>query len=143
MNRILSDEAMELFTFKVADEVLGIDARYVYRVVENVKITPVPLAPPGHLGLIYYRGELFDAIDVVSLLGKRKEDLKEEYRLILVKWSDKKMALVPDGIEGLLWIEFGKNTGPGYELGNYAARHITPEYIWNTLLNHPYGPDEI
>jgi chemotaxis signal transduction protein len=134
---------LELFTFKAADEYFGIDARHVYRVVEDARITPVPLAPPSHLGLMYYRGELFDVIDVVSLLGKRKEDLKDKYRIILIKWSDKKMALVPDGIVGLLWIENGKNTDTVYDGVNYTARRVTPEYIWSTLLKLPYGPDKI
>jgi len=134
---------LELFTFKVADEYFGIDTRHVYRVVEDASITPVPLAPPSYLGLMYYRGELFDVIDIVSLLGKRKEGLKDKYRIILVKWSDKKMALVPEGIVGLLWIEDEKNTDNVYEGESYATRHITPDYIWSTLLKLPYGPDKI
>lgn len=134
---------MELFTFKAADEYFGIDARHVYRVVEDARITPVPLAPPSHLGLMYYRGELFDVIDVVNLLGKRKENLNNKDRIILVKWSDKRMALVPDGIVGLLWIEDEKDTDTVYEGVNYTARRVTPEYIWSTLLKLSYGPDKI
>ena len=134
---------MEWFAFKAADEYFGIDARHVYRVVEDARIAPVPLAPPCHLGLVYYRGEMFDVIDIVNLLGKRKAGMKDNFRLILVKWSDKKLALVPDGIVGLLWIEDGKNTDTVYVGGNYTARLVTPEYIWSTLLKLPYGPDKI
>jgi chemotaxis signal transduction protein len=132
-----------LFTFKVADESFGIDARDVYRVVEDARITPVPLAPPSHLGLLYYRGELFDVIDVVSLLGKRKEELKDKYRIILVKWSDKKMALVPDEIVGLLWIEDGNNKDTVYDGVNFTTRRVNPEHIWSTLLKLSHGPDKI
>ncbi len=134
---------LEWFAFKTADEYLGIEARHVYRVVEDAVITPVPLAPASHLGLMYYRGELFDVVDIVSLLGKRKEGLKDKYRIILVKWSDKKMALVPDGIVGLLWIEDGKNVDTVYTGGKYTVRLVTPEYIWSTLLKLPYGSDKI
>ena len=134
---------LEWFAFKAADEYLGIEARHVYRVVEDVRIAPVPLATHCHLGLIYYRGEMFDVIDVVSLLGKRKAGMKDNFRIILVKWSDKKLALVPDGIVGLLWIEDGKNTDTVYTGGNYTVRLVTPEYIWSTLLKLTYGPDKI
>jgi chemotaxis signal transduction protein len=134
---------LEWFAFKAADEYFGIDARHVYRVVEDDRIASVPLAPPCHLGLVYYRGEMFDVIDIVSLLGKRKAGMKDNFRIILVKWSDKKLALVPDGIVGLLWIEDGKDTDTVYVGGNYTARLVTPEYIWSTLLKLPYGPDKI
>jgi chemotaxis signal transduction protein len=134
---------LEWFAFKVADEYFAIEARHVYRVVEDARITPVPLAPPCHLGLIYYRGELFDVIDIVSLLREKRAGMKDNFRIILVKWSDKKLAMVPDGIVGLLWIEDGKDTDTVYAGGNFTARRVTPDYIWSTLLKPIYGPDKI
>ena len=125
---------MELITFMAADEYFGIDVRHVYRVVEDARITPVPLAPPSHLGLMYYRGELFDAVDVVSLLGNKKSELRDRYSIILVKWSEKKLALIPDEIVELLRVEDGKNTDTVCAGGDYTARLVTPEYIWNTLF---------
>jgi chemotaxis signal transduction protein len=134
---------LELLTFKAGGEYFGIEVRYVYRVVKDAGITPIPLAPPSYLGLMYYRGELFDAIDVVSLLGNKKSELKDKYNTILVKWSEKKLALIPDVIVELLRVENWQNTDTVYAGGNYNARMITPEYIWNTSLNLPYGPDKI
>ncbi|MBW1701850.1 MAG: chemotaxis protein CheW [Deltaproteobacteria bacterium] len=134
---------MELFVFKSAEEYLGIEAHYVYRVVEEIQITPVPMTPPYHLGLIYYRGELFEVIDIVGLLGSGKAEFKGNPRIILLKWSDKKLALISDRISGLLWIEDGKGRGTIFTEGNHSVRLVTPEHIWSKLLKLPYGPSKI
>jgi chemotaxis signal transduction protein len=134
---------VEWFTFKVVDEYLGIEARHVYRVIEDARITPVPLSPSCHLGLTNYRGQLFDVIDAVNLLGKRNSVATDNRRIILLKWSDKRLALVPDQILGLLWVVDGKDTDTVYAEGNYAIRRVSPETIWSTLLNLAYGPDKI
>ncbi len=134
---------MELFTFKAADEYFGIDARYIYRVIEDVKITRAPLTPPLHLGLIYYRGELFDVIDIAGLLTNGKSKFDANIRIMLLKWSDKKLAMVPGKIIGLLWIEDGKDTDTVNVEGKYTVRRVTPEQIWAKLLALTYGPSEI
>lgn len=133
---------MQWFAFKVADEVLGIDVQHVYRVVDDAQITPVPLLPICYLGLIYFQGEVFEVIDIVNLLGHGEANLKGDSRIILVKWAHKKLALVTDKIVGLLWIE-NDNSEKTVFKNKHTMRHITPEYIWNTLLKLPYGHQKI
>lgn len=134
---------MELFIFKSAGEYLGIEADYVYRVVEEIKITPVPMAPPYYLGLIYYRGELFEVIDLVGLLGTGKVTSAEKPRIILLRWTDKRLAVIPDDISGLLWIEDKKVRDRVFTEDHHSVRLLSPEQIWKTLLKLPYGPEEI
>ena len=145
---------MEWFAFKAGDEYLGIEAQYIHRVVDEVKVTPVPLVPQCHMGVMYYRGEVFDVIHIGSLLGKSEAVCKENSRIILVKSSSKKLALVPDKILGLIWVEDnkGKQTayapslaqrdGAGQE-EEYAVRLITPEHIWKKISKLSYGPCKV
>jgi chemotaxis signal transduction protein len=134
---------MELFTFQARDQILGIDAQYVYRVVDDISIAPAPLSPACHLGLLYYRGELFDVIDIASLLGQGKADVAGNFRIILVRWSGKKFALVPDRIIGLLCIEDKEKGQTVCAKENHVVRPITPDQIWNELLKLRYGPKKI
>ena len=134
---------MEWFTFKAREEVLGLDAQYVYRVVDDAKITPVPLTPECYLGLTYYRGELFTVIDIVNMLGYGRVRLGRNTPVVLVKWSDRKLALVTDEIVGLLWKEDEAGSLPTYSKGDDDIQFISPENIWNNLLKLSYGPDEI
>ena len=59
---------MDCFVFEAAGKYLGIEARYVYRIANEVSPASVPLLPACHVGIIYYRGDLFDVIDVGRLL---------------------------------------------------------------------------
>ena len=134
---------MEWFTFRAREEVLGLDAQYVYRVVDDAKIAPVPLTPECYLGLTYYRGELYTVIDIVNMLGYGMANSERNAPIILVKWSERKLALVSDEIVGLLWVEDEDNTLSTYSDGNYSVRFVSPEHIWNNLLKFSYGPDQI
>jgi hypothetical protein len=99
------------------------------------------------MGLIYYRGDLFDVIDIGSLLGKKKgtrwDRGKEISRVILLKWLDKKLALIPDRIIGLIWSADNKGKHAANAEGEYAARLITPDEIWRRLTGLPYGPHKV
>ena len=134
---------MEWFAFQAREEVLGLDAQYVYRVVDDAKITPVPLTPECLLGLTYYRGELYTVIDMVNMLGHGRVNSESDTPIVLVRWLEKKLALVSDAIVGLLWIEDEAGSLSTYSNGDYTVRLISPEYIWNTLLKLSHGPDEI
>ena len=130
---------MELFAFQAGKQILGIPPQEVVRVVENVPITPVPLTPDCHMGLIYYRGELFDVIHLGSLLKQEKAHHREGDWTVLLKWSGKKLALMPDKVMGLLWVEDQEGEEPVYSQESENIRFISPEYIWERLLEQGYG----
>jgi len=134
---------MEFFTFKAADEYLGIEVHYIHRVVDEVKVTPVPFVPCCHMGLMYYRGELFDVIHVGSLMRQREAVCGENPRVILLKWSHRKLALVPDHIVGLIWIDDSKRKQTVHAQGEHTVRLITPDEIWRKISVLPYGPHKV
>lgn len=161
---------MEWFAFKAGDEYLGIEAQYIHRVVDEVKVTPVPLVPDCHRGLMYYRGEVFDVIHIGSLLGQREAVYPpasggrwraglENFRIILMKWSSKKLALVPDKIIGLIWVDDSKREQTVYapstarlspaerddggQEEEYIVRLIAPEHIWEKVSELSYGPHKV
>lgn len=134
---------MQWFTFEAAGEHLAIEARHIYRVIDEVKVAPVPLVPSCHMGLIYYRGELFDVIEVGDLLGQRTGKLKKNTRIILLRWDNKRLALVPDKITGLIWMEAIEDKQSVYTQGEYTFRLLAPDEIWKTLLELSYGPHKV
>ena len=134
---------MKLFTIQTDDEIIGIEAKYVYRVLDEVKITPVCLMPPCYLGVLYYRGELFDAIDIGILMEKGKSAFKEADRIVLLRWSDKKLALAPGTIHGLIWIDGDLETDGFRTQEGRSVRLITPEQIWEKILEMQCGPFKV
>ena len=134
---------MKLFTFKTGNEYLGIEVKYVYRVLDDVTITPVCLTPPCCLGLVYHRGELFDVVDIGILLEKGKSAFEESKRIVILRWSGKALAIAPGTINGLIRIENDSGTSTFFTAEGHSVRMITPEEVWDKLLRLNYGPVKI
>jgi chemotaxis signal transduction protein len=140
---IVSGRAMEYVTFKAGDEYLGIEAQYIHRVVEEVNVTPVPLAPTCYMGVMYYRGEVFDVVHAGSLLGNSEATVGETARIIVLKWSNKKLALVPDHITGIKQFKDNKEGKASFGFQDYTVRIVAPEEIWEKVSGLSYGPRKI
>jgi chemotaxis signal transduction protein len=103
---------MDIFIFKAAGHYIGIEAKYIYRIADNVIIVPVPLMPDCYEGLIYYRGDLFDVIDMGRLMENEASMLQDDPYIILLKWDAGKLGLIPDRIVGMQWVEMKPGPGP-------------------------------
>jgi chemotaxis signal transduction protein len=131
---------MDCFVFAAAGKYLGIEARYIYRVADDARPTPVPLVPSCHVGIVYDRGDLFDIIDVGRLLEKEScpPPDKRPY-VILLKWDQRKLGLIPDRIVGIKWIEDTNASQTVFTREGRAIQMITPGEIWKILSDLPYG----
>lgn len=139
---------MKLFVFKAKNKYIGIESEYVYRIIDDYKITPVCLTPKCYAGLIFYRGELFDVINIGLLLDyfEHSENIYNIYdesaqnlRIIIIKWHNKKLAVIPDEIIGLIWIDGNSEGLNSYRHEDKDINLITPDYIWKKLLELSYG----
>jgi chemotaxis signal transduction protein len=130
---------MECFVFEAPGKYLGIEAQYIYRIADDVKPAPVPLVPSCHVGIIYYRGDLFDVIDVGLLLGNESSLPNGNPYVILLKWDQRKLGLIPDRIVGLEWIEVPNGAQAVFTKDGRAIQMITPEEIWKVLSELPCG----
>ncbi len=140
---------MKIFVFKAKDIHMGIESEYVYRIIDDYKITPVCLTPKCYTGLIFYRGELFDVINIGLLFdySGHTENIDNEptqnQRIIIVKWHNKKIAVIPDEITGMIWIDGKSNELNSYRYENKNINLITPDHIWKKLQELPYGYQQV
>lgn len=130
---------MDCFIFEAAEKCLGIEARYVYRIADDARPAPVPLLPSCHVGIIYYRGDLFDVIDAGRLLGNESSLLSGTLYVILLKWDQRKLGLIPNRIVGMKSIEDVNATHTVFTRDGHAIQIITPEEIWKILTDLTYG----
>ena len=131
---------MECFIFESAEKCLGIETGYIYRIADDMEITPVPLVPPCYRGLIYFRGDLFDVIDLGSLTGGERSLLNGNPYIILLKWDQRKLGLISDKIIGITRIEENNGSQTVFTKEGRTVELVTPEKIWKTLTELPYGP---
>ena len=123
---------MKLFTFKLGNDEFGIESKYVYRVIDDVLITPVCLMPPFYLGLLYNRGELFDVIDL-GVLMEKDASFQENPRLMIIRWEDRKLAISLGIIQGLVWIDDDMERDALISEEGGMIHLVTPEQIWEKM----------
>jgi len=131
---------MDIFIFEAAEKYLGIETAYIYHIVDDIQITPVPLAPSCYRGLIYFRGDLFDIIDAGSLMGGERSLLNGNPYTILLKWGQRKLGLISDKIIGITCVEDNNGSRTVFTKEGRTVELITPEEIWKILSELPYGP---
>ena len=131
---------MEIVAFSVDGRLYGFDAQHVNRVIEKVNIFPAPFMPECHMGLLFYRGELYDVIDAGILFNQIKSATDSHSRIILMKWNRKKLAVIPDVVVGLMWIDDQAFNKGALTAHGETIDLITPESFWSRLLELSYGP---
>ena len=134
---------MKLFVFKSKDEFIGIESDYVHRIIDDSKVTPVPLTPESYTGLLYHRGELFDVINMRLLLGYPVDVSAETTRIIILKWLNKKLAVIPDEIVGMIWIDDSSENKNEFYHEKRKIRLVKPDDIWKKLSELSYGHNKI
>ena len=131
---------MEYFIFEAAEKCLGIETEYIYSVTDDVKTAPVPLVPSCHRGLICYRGDLFDVIDVGSLMGGERSPSNANPYIVLLKWGQRKLGLICDKVIGIKRIEHDNGNRTVFTEDWRTVELITPEEIWKNVSELTYGP---
>lgn len=66
---------MKILSFKISNQLFGIDIKVVKEVNRNVCLTPVPTADVQIIGLYNLRGQVVTILDLITFLGYEQEAL--------------------------------------------------------------------
>ena len=97
----------QLCTFFLGRDCLGIAAADVTEVLRHGTTTPVPLAPPGVVGLVNLRGRVATVVDLRVRLGRKrskKEPDDGSFGVVLQSRRDV-VSLLVDGIGDVLEVD--------------------------------------
>lgn len=135
---------MQWFAFKTGQEALALRAEQIQRVLDQFVLTPVPLMPPYHKGLLYDRGNVYDVIDPGVLLdGETAVESGPNSRIILLWDPCIRLALLTDMIVGPMEYDPQKVDPLSVSFADEAFRVLTPDRIWSLLTVEPDGPGQI
>jgi purine-binding chemotaxis protein CheW len=98
---------IQLCTFFLGRQRLGIAAAEVQEVLRHGKTTPVPLAPPGVVGLVNLRGRIATVVDLHQRLGrkgKKRAPKGDAFAVVLQSRRDK-VSLLVDRIGDVLEVD--------------------------------------
>ncbi|ADB18005.1 CheW protein [Pirellula staleyi DSM 6068] len=96
---------VQLCTFRVDDQLYGVEVHEVQEVLKSQPMTRIPLAPPYAQGLINLRGQLVLAIDLRKRLGLSTAKSDVPSMNVVVRSGDESVSLLVDRIGDVLTMD--------------------------------------
>ncbi len=91
-------ETLEIATFSVGENLIGVDIRQVQEINRNMSIANVPHVPDKVRGVITLRGEVATVIDLRTVLGLDAIDVSRASRNIVLSSNGERVGLLVDSI---------------------------------------------
>jgi purine-binding chemotaxis protein CheW len=115
-------ETQQLATFHVAEMCLALDIGLIQEIIRDVKVTPVPHAPPQVRGVINLRGEVTTVIDLRQALGLLPLDVTENTQTLIVRSQGESIGLIVDRVGDICAVEVASIVPPPPNLDSVDGR---------------------
>ena len=119
-----------IITFRLNEELIGIDINDVTKITTNVEITPVPKTPHYILGVMNLRGNIIPVVSLKKMFNlSNQEENIESATVIVVETDVGQIGISVDEIEGAI-----KISPDDIQLPPMNAIGIDPEYIKGVVM---------
>ena len=120
----MSDEALQLVTFRLAQEDFGIDIRKVQEINRMIDITRIPNAPPYVEGVVNLRGKIIPIVSLRTKLGLGEADRDKATRIMVVEIEGRILGFIVDSVSEVLRIQDPKIEAPPSIAGSNDSAYI-------------------
>lgn len=93
-----SDPIVQWVTFRLDDEIYGINVMQVQEVLRVTEIAPVPGAPNYVLGIINLRGNVVTVIDTRMRLGLASKEVDDSTRIVIIEADKQVVGILVDSV---------------------------------------------
>lgn len=85
-------------TFRLGDEMYGINVMQVQEVLRLTEIAPVPGAPGYVIGIINLRGNVVTVIDLRNRFGLPSKESDDASRIVIIEAEDQVIGILVDSV---------------------------------------------
>jgi purine-binding chemotaxis protein CheW len=100
-----NDEVFQWVTFKLENEVYGINVMQVQEVLRYSEIAPVPGAPLYVLGIINLRGNVVTVIDTRSRFGLDTCEVTDNTRVVVIESEKQVIGILVDSVAEVVYLK--------------------------------------
>lgn len=93
-----NDPVVQWVTFRLDDEIYGINVMQVQEVLRVSEIAPVPGAPNYVLGIINLRGNVVTVIDTRMRLGLSSNEVDDSTRIVIIEADKQVVGILVDSV---------------------------------------------
>ena len=98
VENVAEDEVLQWVTFKLENEIYGINVMQVQEVLRYTEIAPVPGAPNYVIGIINLRGNVVTVIDTRVRFGLMPSEVSENSRIVIIEAEKQVIGILVDGV---------------------------------------------
>ncbi|GAA0685856.1 chemotaxis protein CheW [Marinobacterium maritimum] len=123
-------------TFRVDNELYGIDVMQVKEVLRFSEITPVPGADSSILGIINLRGNVVTVIDTRQMFGLPLAPYDDDTRVIVVEFNEQEViGLVVDSVDEVINLPHNEvDRAPSVSGDDSTKRFVQGVCYYNNIL---------
>lgn len=104
----MSDQFLQLVTFKIGREEFGIDIQKVQEINRMIEITKIPNTPNHVEGVVNLRGKIIPIISLRTKLGFEEAEKDKSTRIMVVEINGNVLGFVVDSVSEVLRIHDAK-----------------------------------
>ena len=101
---LVENEVLQWVTFKLENEIYGINVMQVREVLRHTEIAPVPGAPDYVLGIINLRGNVVTVIDTRSRFGLMQGEITDNTRIIVIESERQVIGILVDSVAEVVYL---------------------------------------
>lgn len=99
-----NDPIIQWVTFKLDNEIYGINVMQVQEVLRMTEIAPVPGAPDYVLGIINLRGNVVTVMDTRKRFGLVPTEIDDQTRIIIVEAQGNVVGILVDSVAEVVYL---------------------------------------
>ncbi|GMR08224.1 MAG: chemotaxis protein CheW [Gammaproteobacteria bacterium] len=99
------DPVLQWVTFRLEDEIYGVNVMQVQEVLRYSEIAPVPGAPPYVTGIINLRGNVVAVIDTRKRFGLLSKEEDDATRIVITEASGHTIGIIVDAVTEVKYLK--------------------------------------
>ncbi|TGG94925.1 chemotaxis protein CheW [Natronospirillum operosum] len=113
---------LQWMTFRLAEEVYGLDVMNIKEVLRYTDIAPVPGAPDYVLGIINLRGNVVTVIDARTRFGLPSAEVTDDTRIVVIETEVETIGIMVDSVSEVIYLK-DSEIEPPPNVGNDEMSH--------------------
>lgn len=98
------DTMLQWVTFRLDNEIYGINVMQVQEVLRYTEIAPVPGAPSYVLGIINLRGNVVTVIDTRERFGLPPTEVTDNTRIVVIEADEQVVGILVDAVAEVVYL---------------------------------------
>ena len=119
-----NDAILRYVTFRLEEEVYGINVMQVQEVLRVTEIAPVPGAPDYVLGIINLRGNVVTVVDTRERLGLGAKEMEESTRIVIIEADKMVVGILVDAVAEVVDLRTSEIESPPSVGNDESSKYI-------------------